>query len=532
MMTAYQHLINLKSRLGRFVRHIAVDTRGNTLVIIGAALIPLMAMIGSGIDMSRAYMTKARLQQACDSGAIAGRAAMTTVVLTDTAKAQANKYFDFNFPTAAFGSNTPVRTYTADSEGQVTGNASAKLPTGVMQLFGIKSLDLEVTCKAKLDFVNTDVVLVLDTTGSMASTISTGETRLAALQAAAMDLYTTLEPIGKNLYNRNLRLRYGIIPYSQNVNIGKLLYARSPNYIRNPFTYYECTGGYNSNRECISATLRTSAVKPASWFTDTWKGCITNRATSNAITSSTTTIPDTAKDMDIDLLPTSADSTTQWQPADPSVDNSSERQTTTALTKSFVSCPAPSADLKEYYNAPESTTERTKFQTIINSLDPNDSTYHDVGMIWGAQMIAPEQGVFNVPLPGESGPNRNPKSYNNIAVNKHLIFMTDGIMDTSGASIDRYTMYGTERFSKATYTGTSDSELVARHRQRFALMCEAVKKMGVTVWVVQFEEDGDDTLLPNCATDAAHFSKVGGSSDLSDEFIKIGKAIGALRITK
>jgi len=153
-------------------------------------------------------------------------------------------------------------------------------------------------------------------------------------------------------------------------------------------------------------------------------------------------------------------------------------------------------------------------------------------MIWGAQMIAPEQGVFNVPLPGESGPNRNPKSYNNIAVNKHLIFMTDGIMDTSGASIDRYTMYGTERFSKATYTGTSDSELVARHRQRFALMCEAVKKMGVTVWVVQFEEDGDDTLLPNCATDAAHFSKVGGSSDLSDEFIKIGKAIGALRITK
>src|SRR5436853_7703628 len=41
------------SRRGRgFLTRLARDSRGNTLAIVGAALIPLAAMIGSGVDMS------------------------------------------------------------------------------------------------------------------------------------------------------------------------------------------------------------------------------------------------------------------------------------------------------------------------------------------------------------------------------------------------------------------------------------------------------------------------------------------------
>ena len=55
-----------ESRGRGFLSRLVRDSRGNTLAIVGAALIPLTAMIGSGVDMSRAYMAKTRLQMACE----------------------------------------------------------------------------------------------------------------------------------------------------------------------------------------------------------------------------------------------------------------------------------------------------------------------------------------------------------------------------------------------------------------------------------------------------------------------------------
>ena len=37
------------------------------------SLIPILAMIGGGIDMGRGYLSQSRLQQACDAGVLAGR---------------------------------------------------------------------------------------------------------------------------------------------------------------------------------------------------------------------------------------------------------------------------------------------------------------------------------------------------------------------------------------------------------------------------------------------------------------------------
>ena len=60
------------SAMGRLRR----DVRGNTLAMMAIALIPISAMVGSGIDTARLYVVKVRLQQACDAGALAGRKAM------------------------------------------------------------------------------------------------------------------------------------------------------------------------------------------------------------------------------------------------------------------------------------------------------------------------------------------------------------------------------------------------------------------------------------------------------------------------
>ena len=73
MNTGWRKLIaSARARIGA----LCSNTRGSTLAICAAAIIPLLLLMGSGLDMSRAYMAKLRLQQACDAGSLAGRRVM------------------------------------------------------------------------------------------------------------------------------------------------------------------------------------------------------------------------------------------------------------------------------------------------------------------------------------------------------------------------------------------------------------------------------------------------------------------------
>jgi len=57
-----------------------------------------MAMIGGGVDVSRAYMAKTQLQAACDAGVLAGRRAMNlSGEYEDAERERANRMFDVNF---------------------------------------------------------------------------------------------------------------------------------------------------------------------------------------------------------------------------------------------------------------------------------------------------------------------------------------------------------------------------------------------------------------------------------------------------
>src|SRR3546814_9758809 len=74
------------------------DQRGNAFMLTAAAVVPLIGIVGSAVDIGRAYMTQLRLQQACDAGVLAGRRAMAGGEYGDSAEGEANKMFNFNFP--------------------------------------------------------------------------------------------------------------------------------------------------------------------------------------------------------------------------------------------------------------------------------------------------------------------------------------------------------------------------------------------------------------------------------------------------
>lgn len=264
-----------------FLTRLARDRSGNTLAMMGAFLIPICALAGSAIDMARLYVVKVRLQQACDAGVLAGRKFMTTsssTTLDATATTQAKIFFANNFTsgwmgTPAYSSNTNpypfTPTKTADQ--QVAGTARTTVPMTVMRMFNSPEQTLSVTCEARFDVADTDIIFVLDTTGSMACTPaetdsqctsnnseaitytrpssntngvagyagSTGYrvpermsggvnvSRIQALRTAVVDFYNTM---ATNV-DPTTKLRYGFVTYSSMVNIGKAIVDASPSYM-------------------------------------------------------------------------------------------------------------------------------------------------------------------------------------------------------------------------------------------------------------------------------------------------------------
>lgn len=216
------------SRLRRGTNRLLRDKRGNAMFLTAAAALPVIGLVGSGVDIGRAYMAQLRLQQACDAGVLAGRRAMAGSTYSTAAQAEADKMFDYNYADGAYGSSDVTFTSVAQGASSVSGTATATLPTALMQIFDFDEFDLAVSCAAKLEISNADVMMVLDVTGSMAQT-NVGDTtnRITALKDATMDFFDTLT--GAEMGDG--RLRFGVVPYSSSANVGSILYAKNPSWL-------------------------------------------------------------------------------------------------------------------------------------------------------------------------------------------------------------------------------------------------------------------------------------------------------------
>ena len=207
--------------LARLVR----DRAGNTLAMAAAALLPLIGLIGGGVDIGRGYLSQSRLQQACDSGVLAARKRLGTEVavsgeIPDEAVISGERFFNLNFRNGSYGTEDRTFEMTLEDDFSITGQATVDVPTTLMAIFGFDEMPVEVTCQAQLNMSNMDVMMVLDTTGSMAAT-NPGDTqaKIGVLRDVVKSFYAQLEA------NKapGARTRYGFVPYSQNVNVGHLL---------------------------------------------------------------------------------------------------------------------------------------------------------------------------------------------------------------------------------------------------------------------------------------------------------------------
>jgi Flp pilus assembly protein TadG len=220
------------------------EETGNVLMITAFSMIPLMAMIGGAVDTARLYSVETRLQAACDAGLLTGRRVMSNGTWNVPAGAtsprvEAERMFDSNFTEGYLGTGAVTKSFT-EANGIVTGTASVIVPMTIMQVLGQEEATVAVRCSGEMRIPHTDVMFVLDVTGSMATADMGTETRIRALQNATMCFYESLSKedvvtsggqLGvtntqcgvsaspaRNL-SRSVQLRFGFVPYATNVNV-------------------------------------------------------------------------------------------------------------------------------------------------------------------------------------------------------------------------------------------------------------------------------------------------------------------------
>lgn len=541
-----------------FFRRLRVDRAGNTLALMAAMMLPMVAMAGSAVDTARLYVVKVRLQQACDAGALAGRKFMVaddSPVLDANAAAQASTFFKNNFKAGWMKTTNVSFTPSKTADNQVYGTAQATVPMALMGMFGMGPSTLTVTCQARFDTADTDVIFVLDTTGSMAcgpsdpdscgqATVSytrpdgtTGyyvqeksNSRISALRAAVLSFYDTVA----SSMDPSSKVRYGFVPYTSTVNVGAAITAIDPGYMVKSWTYDSrrmTSSGRTPQWRNEAVTLDVSQFVAGASVPDPtktngakskWQGCIEERDTVVAPSFDPNNLP---PDLDPDLKPWN--DATRWRPMWPEVlywRGSNNSVSTNGDSSTYFQFADPNlAYLKGGYMVCGKAAQRLQVMAradvsaYVNSPDfrPWGGTYHDTGMIWGTRLISPT-GIFaadTAAWPGRQDPRR------------FIVFMTDGHMATNDMI---YGMYGWETYDKRTTGGNGQGD--AYHDARFLAECQAAKNRNITVFVVSLAASLDASLSACASPGQAYFAS--DSAALTAAFQTIAKQVAMLRLSQ
>lgn len=238
--------------------------------MMAAGLIPVIAALGAGIDIGRAYMVKSQLQAGVDAGALAGaRAFGVTDNSSSSRRNQACAYFEGNFSDGYLGSSTIVcdpKFETINGIYVTTMEARTNVPTTFMRLFGFEHQEVSAVAKAELQPRPLEAMVVLDDTGSMKDNLNGGRTRMTALKEAATDFVNILHQGASS--RRDLAL--GFIGYDVTVNVGHLLPANAIEHLE----------GFSSG------SVTAGGAWPSNRYA--WKGCVMNDTTVRDVSATRT----------------------------------------------------------------------------------------------------------------------------------------------------------------------------------------------------------------------------------------------------
>ncbi len=463
-------------------RALLKSERGAVLPMIGLGLFTMLIAAGVSVDMGRAQIVQSRLSNALDSaGLAAGSVASTSDISTEV-----NKYFYVNFPAGYMGTTINTLSVSGSAGNYViTLDVTGSVPTTFMKIFGINSVAVAAHSEITRANKGMELVLVMDTTGSMDQTAGGGVTKISAAKTAATDLVNILYGSQTSIDN----LWIGLVPFAQAVNIG---------------------------------SSRTSWVSPGSfnWGTTTWNGCVDSRHTSNR--DVTDDPPSVA------LFPkyywACHTSYNAWYGT-----NSSRNNCNTGSGLQYKSGLGTSLGPNKYCSQviTPMTSSKSTILAGINAMQTDGNTHIVLGASWGWRMLSPRwRGLWG----GEMDTDDLPQDYNTPLMNKVVVLMTDG--DNTISSSVR----GAYGYLSNGYLGTTNqSNAETQLDTRLQTVCTSMKNNGILIYTVALGtgiSTSSQNMLRNCATKPEYFFNSPTTADLQVAFHMIGDALANLRISK
>jgi len=470
------------------------EKRGGVIIFLGLAIIPLIGAVGLAVDSARGYLVKQRLSQAVDAAALAaGR-----VIGSDDLSGDIHKYFDANFPAGYAGADAAAPTFTVDEDDEmVTVAASVTMPTSFMRVLGVPEFNISATAEVRRGTEPMDIVLSIDTSGSMDDSADGGGTRIEAAQAAAITLVNKL--FGTEATKSNLYI--GVVPWSSMVDVtepGSSFSSTTTSSVAN-FTN-PVTGAVQSEIYYANNSPVPLLFQPPS----DWKGCVRARydsANSDASQGDTRYGPDTFASVDWH----------GWVPTGASTSSSSSSSSTKKSKKSSSpspsdSSPCPPSGITPLRNSKSAIT------TAVNALDPDGVTNMAQGLVWAWRVLMPGEPFT------ESEPVPSPPPY------RAIILLTDG--QQVGGDDDAY--------SGAFGTGSdaADAGLDDRLRQ----IASNVKAQDIKIFTIQFANADSDlqSLMQEIATSphADHYFYAPDVDTLESIFEEIANRFSTIYLAK
>lgn len=319
--------------LGRLSR----DQAGNVAITFCFATLPLIGFVGTAVDYSRANAAKAAFQAALDSTAlmISKEASSDT---TDQLQTNTSKYFLALFNRSDVKDIKLTTTYTTTGGTQVLIDATAKYPTTFMNVIGYDHFPFSLSSTVKWGYSRLRVALVLDNTGSMASS-----GKMAALKTATKNLLDQLNAAAST----NGDVYVSIVPFVKDIN------ADSSNYNA---SWIDWTDWDKNNVVC---NKKGNKCKPAAH--KTWNGCITDRGNTNT---------PTGQNYDTNV--------------DPPINNNKQ---SLYPAEQYGSCPQAVMGLS--YDWPG-------MKMLVDNMSPSGNTNQAIGLAWGWLSLE-GGGPFTVP---------------------------------------------------------------------------------------------------------------------------------------
>jgi Flp pilus assembly protein TadG len=213
-------------RGGNSLARFASDTAGDVAMLFGLMAMAMFLLVGGAVDLGRWLNARDNTMAAVDAAVLAGgRALQTNGGNAALAIQVAQKYYAENVKTRLQVANDTVAFAVTDGGTVVAATGSATIKTPFMGLAGIRTLPLLNTtgadsAKAVLAVggnaeQSLEISMMLDTSGSMGETTSSGNAKYLDMRDAASDLVNIVVWANQGQYTSKV----AVVPFSADVRL-------------------------------------------------------------------------------------------------------------------------------------------------------------------------------------------------------------------------------------------------------------------------------------------------------------------------